>query len=188
MLCHSLIDYYCPGAERAQKQIHGAVAHAALACSHMSLTWDGQWRSMVTDIFCWSGVWCHKWHFRLCEPELWASLIAQLVKNLPAMQETSVPFLDWEDPLEKNRLPTPYSWASLVTQLVKNLLPVWETWVRSLGWEDPLEKRKATLFNILAWRIPWGVAKHQTQLSDFPFPFQSELLSQLLTMGILTVS
>ena len=30
-----------------------------------------------------------------------ASLIAQLVKNLPAMQETPVLFLGWEDPLEK---------------------------------------------------------------------------------------
>ena len=28
-------------------------------------------------------------------------MIAQLVKNLPAMQETLVRFLDWEDPLEK---------------------------------------------------------------------------------------
>ena len=27
--------------------------------------------------------------------------IAQLVKNLPAMQETLVRFLGWEDPLEK---------------------------------------------------------------------------------------
>ena len=30
-----------------------------------------------------------------------ASLVAQLLKNLPAMQETPVPFLGWEDPLEK---------------------------------------------------------------------------------------
>ena len=30
----------------------------------------------------------------------WASLIAQLVKNPPAMQETSVRFLGREDPLE----------------------------------------------------------------------------------------
>ena len=30
-----------------------------------------------------------------------ASLIAQLVKNPPAMQETPVQFLGWEDPLEK---------------------------------------------------------------------------------------
>ena len=35
------------------------------------------------------------------------SLIAQLVKNLPAMQETPVWFLDREDPLEKDRLPIP---------------------------------------------------------------------------------
>ena len=30
-----------------------------------------------------------------------ASLVAQLVKNLPAVQETRVRFLGWEDPLEK---------------------------------------------------------------------------------------
>ena len=32
---------------------------------------------------------------------LWAPLIAQSVKNLPAMQETLVRFLGWEDTLEK---------------------------------------------------------------------------------------
>ena len=32
----------------------------------------------------------------------WASLVAQLVKN-PAMRETSVQSLDWEDPLEKGK-------------------------------------------------------------------------------------
>ena len=31
----------------------------------------------------------------------WTSLTAQSVKNLPAMQETWVQFLGWEDPLEK---------------------------------------------------------------------------------------
>ena len=31
----------------------------------------------------------------------WASLVAQLVKNLPAMQETWVRSWGWEDPLEK---------------------------------------------------------------------------------------
>ena len=33
----------------------------------------------------------------------WASLVAQLVKNLPAMRETWVLSLDWEDPLEKRK-------------------------------------------------------------------------------------
>ena len=28
-------------------------------------------------------------------------MVAQLVKNLPAMKETQVRFLDWEDPLEE---------------------------------------------------------------------------------------
>ena len=32
--------------------------------------------------------------------------MAQLVKNLPAMQETWVRSLGWEDPLERDRLPT----------------------------------------------------------------------------------
>ena len=31
----------------------------------------------------------------------WASLVAQKIKNLPAMQETWVQSLGWEDPLEK---------------------------------------------------------------------------------------
>ena len=32
-----------------------------------------------------------------------ASLVAQLVKNVLAMQETPVRFLGWEDPLEKGK-------------------------------------------------------------------------------------
>ena len=31
----------------------------------------------------------------------WVSLVAQMVKNLPAMQETWVQSLGWKDPLEK---------------------------------------------------------------------------------------
>jgi len=39
-----------------------------------------------------------------------ASLIAQLVKNPPAMQETLVRFLSWEDLLEKGKsYPLQYS-------------------------------------------------------------------------------
>ena len=33
----------------------------------------------------------------------WASPVAQLVKNMPAMQETWVQSLGWEDPLEKEK-------------------------------------------------------------------------------------
>ena len=34
----------------------------------------------------------------------WASLVAQLVKNPPAMRETWVQSLGWEDPLEKGKV------------------------------------------------------------------------------------
>ena len=33
----------------------------------------------------------------------WTSLVAQLIKNLPAMRETWVQSLGWEDPLEKGK-------------------------------------------------------------------------------------
>ena len=90
------------------------------------------------------------------------SLMAQLVKNPPAMQETLVQFLDQEDPLEKGQ--ATYSSIrrlSLVAQLVKNLPAMQETWVRSLGQEDPLEKRKATQYfsleNYMDYKVnPWG--------------------------------
>ena len=39
-----------------------------------------------------------------------ASLVVQLVKNLPAMRETWVRSLVWEDSLEKGKLPTQVFW------------------------------------------------------------------------------
>ena len=36
--------------------------------------------------------------------DIQASLIAHLVKNLPAMQETWIRSLGWEDPLEKGKV------------------------------------------------------------------------------------
>ena len=67
------------------------------------------------------------------------------------MQETQVPFLGWEDPLEKGiGYAVQYSWAFFVAQLLKNPPEVRETWVRSLGWGDPLEKEMATHSSILA--------------------------------------
>ena len=34
---------------------------------------------------------------------IWTSLVAQVVKNPPAMRKTWVPSLGWEDPLEKGK-------------------------------------------------------------------------------------
>ena len=41
----------------------------------------------------------------------WASPVAQLVKNLPAMQETWVRSLGWEDPLEKGKATHSSVWS-----------------------------------------------------------------------------
>ena len=42
---------------------------------------------------------------------VWASLVAQLVKNLPAVQETWVHSLSWEDPREKGMATHPSTLA-----------------------------------------------------------------------------
>ena len=67
----------------------------------------------------------------------WASLMAQTVKNPPAVQENWVRFLDWEDPL-KGRMATHSS---------------------ILAWRIPMDRG--------AWRATVNrVAKSWTQMSD----------------------
>ena len=73
------------------------------------------------------------------------------------MQETQVPFLGREEPLEKDGLPTPFFLGFPCDSAGKESPAMWEIWVRLLGWEDPLEKGKATHSSILAWRIAWTV-------------------------------
>ena len=80
-----------------------------------------------------------------------ASLLAQLVKNPPAVQETGLIPVMGKSAGEGIGYSLQYSPASLVAQLMKNLPTMWETWDWSLGWEDPLEK--GTHSSILAWRI-----------------------------------
>ena len=91
-----------------------------------------------------------------------ASLVAQLVKNQPAMREIWVWSLGWENPLEKGKAThsSILAWrisfvSSLVAQRVKCLSTMRETWVQSLGWEDPLEKEMATHSSTIAWKTPW---------------------------------
>ena len=103
---------------------------------------------------------------------IWASLIAQLVKNPPAMLETPVRFLGQEDPLEKGQV-TEYSWASLVAQLVRNPPTMWETWVRSLG-RSPGEGKGyplqySGLENSMDYTGP------QSERATFTFTFQASV-------------
>ena len=67
----------------------------------------------------------------------WASLVAQMVKNPPAMQETWVRSLGWEDPLEEG----------MSTQFI------------ILSWRIPMDRG--------AWQTTvHGVTESQTQLSN----------------------
>ena len=76
-------------------------------------------------------------HFHFLHPQI-SSLVAQMVKNLPAMQETWVQSLGWEDPLEKEMA----------------------THSSILAWIIPMDG--------VAWPATvHGVTKSQTQLSDF---------------------
>ena len=75
-----------------------------------------------------------------------ASLVAHLVKNLPAMQETWVRSLGWEDPWRQERLPTPIFWPGefhgLFLGLAKSLtglsnfhfhfFPIFMKWILAL--------------------------------------------------------
>ena len=46
---------------------------------------------------------------------VWASLVAQAVKNLPVIQETQVQSLGWEDPLEKGMETNSLAWRILTS-------------------------------------------------------------------------
>ena len=75
-------------------------------------------------------------------PLVRASLVAQRLKHLPAMWETQVPSLGWEDPLEKEMA----------------------THSSILAWRIPWTEEPG--------RLPvHGVAKSWTQLSNFTFTF-----------------
>ena len=83
-----------------------------------------------------------------------ASLVAQLVKNLPTMIP-SHRFDSWVRKIywRRDRLSITVFLGSLVTQLIKNLPVIQKTWVQSLGWDDPLEKETATHSSSLTWRL-----------------------------------
>ena len=90
---------------------------------------------------CWSYIWkMLNWRdFFKSHWEIWASLIAQLVKNLPVMQEASVQFLGQEDPLGKGKathfrilgLPLWLSWQRIHLQCGR---PGFNPWVGKIPW------------------------------------------------------
>ena len=91
-----------------------------------------------------------------------ASFVAQLVKNLPAMQETWVRFLGWEDPLEKGK----------AAQTVKRLPTMREAgfnpWVGKIPWRRKWQPTPVPLpgkshgQKILVGYSPWGLKELDT--------------------------
>ena len=69
------------------------------------------------------------------------SLIAQLVKNLPAVQETQVQFLGQEDPLEKE-------------MATHSSILAWEIpWMRSLAGYSPWGHKSRTRLRDKHWTL-----------------------------------
>ena len=63
----------------------------------------------------------------------WASLVSQMVKNLPAMQETWVRSLGWEDPLEEGMVvhSSVFAWRPPWTEEPGGLQPAGsQSWTR----------------------------------------------------------
>ena len=60
----------------------------------------------------------------------WASLVTQLVKNLPAMRDTWVQSLGWEDPLKKGTLKKGMATHSsvLVWRIPRTIYGVAKSW------------------------------------------------------------
>ena len=96
---------------------------------------------------------------------LWTSLIAQLVENLPAVQETQ--FNSWVGKIRwrRDRLPTPVFLGFPSVSAGRESACNAGDLGRSLGWEDPLEKGKAPVFWLGEFHglySPWGHKESDT--------------------------
>ena len=94
---------------------------------------------------------------------LWASLVAQLVKNPPAMQETPIQFLVWKIPWRRDRLPTPVFLGFPGSSEGKEYACNVGNLGLISGLEDPLKEGMANYSSIVAWRIQWAGALGRLQ-------------------------
>ena len=104
-LAHGLFITVSPGKPDTYVYIYREAWHAEIHGVAKSRTRLSDWSDLIyMYIFVWwkvdSSMVCIRFISIIITKYLWASLVAQLVKNLPAMRETWVWFLGWEDPLE----------------------------------------------------------------------------------------
>ena len=101
--------------------------------------------------------------------------MAQLVKNPPAMQETWIQSLGWEDPWRRDRLPTlflgsPCGSAGKESACNAGDLDSIPGLGRSPGEGKGYPLRYSGLENFMDYTVD-GVSKSWTRLSDFHFHF-----------------
>ena len=84
-----------------------------------------------------------------------SSLVAQLVKDPPAIQGTLVRLLGRKIPWRGIGYPLQYSWVSLVVQMVRNLPAMWETWVDSWVGKIPWRRAWQPTPVFLPGELPW---------------------------------
>ena len=92
-----------------------------------------------------------------------ASLVAQLVKSSPAMQEISVQLLVRKIPWRRDRLPTPLLLDFPGDSAGKESAHNWGDMGLIPGWGRTPGEGKATSSSIPAWRIPWTVQSMESQ-------------------------
>ena len=110
---------------------------------------------------------------------IWASLVAQLVENPPAMQETLVQFLGSKICWRRDRLPTPAflafpgGLAGKESACNAGDLGSIPGFGKSLEDGNSCPFQYSGLENSMDYTVH-GVAKRRTQLSDFHFHFTNE--------------
>ena len=93
----------------------------------------------------------HNWSNLIASILQRASLIAQSVKNLPAMQETWVWFLAWEDPLEKG-MATHFSILAWRIPWTEEPGKLWSMGLLRIGHDCATS---LSLFTFMHWRRKW---------------------------------
>ena len=73
----------------------------------------------------------------------WASLVAQVVKNLPAVRETCVSSLGWEDPQEKGKAIWPREFHGLYSPWGPKELGMTEQLSLSLHFQEAIFNKKS---------------------------------------------
>ena len=138
---HCLQPFICVLWDSPTREAEASGVFPSSSRQELASLGDGTWAEQVALDFSW------------LLPPNWL-MVAQMVKHLPAMQETQVPSLGQEDPLEEGN-GNPLQYSCLEDPMDSICLQCrrlrFHPWVRKIPWRRGM----ATHSSILAWRIPW---------------------------------